>query len=76
MSRPVFIHMKRKLHQSSIFQNTVISVRSKKMQHHLKIEKKCLICSDVENFNFYKAFSISIKSTKYVWAEMDMVQVS
>ena len=46
------------------------------MQHLLNIRKKCLIFSDVENSNFQKAYPLSIKSTKYVLAEIDMVHVS
>ena len=31
---------------------------------------------DVENLNIKKTYSLTIKTTKYVWAEIDMVQVS
>ena len=46
------------------------------MQHLKAREKNCLIFSDVEKFMFSKAYSQSIKSTKYIWAEIDLVQVS
>ena len=46
------------------------------MQHLLKIEKKILIFSDAEKFMFSKAYSLSIKSAKYIWAEIDLFKVS
>ena len=44
------------------------------MQHLLKIEKLPFF-QTLKNFYFRKRI-LSIKSTKYVWAEIDLVQVS
>ena len=44
------------------------------MQHLLKLRKKLhRNFSDVENLNFQWAYSLSIKCTKYILAEIDMV---